>query len=102
MRKPKRELPRHGDPNGCPSMECSGGRSGSQHSVSPGQAAAILENTNEPDGAAGSLGERLRTASRCSYCGCVYVRSWVPEERTILGFWDNGVGAPGWHGRRLP
>lgn len=97
MRRPKRDLPRHGDPEGCPAMDCGGGSSGRQHPVSRGQTSAILDHLSSE--AAGALAERLKAASRCSYCGCVYIRSWTPETRTVLGYWDNGVLGPGWRGK---
>lgn len=81
------KLPPHGDQAGCPAMDCRGGGSGMQSGLSDGQTARLPESTQEAIGSNGG-------ARRCSYCGCVYLKS----SRGILGWLDNGVLGAGWHG----
>lgn len=83
----RRAGPRNG-PMGCPLEDCSGGSAHRQHSVSD----AIIDNiTGE---AQRLLRARKQSATRCSYCGAVYVRDGA---NTVLGKYDSGVLGQGWH-----
>lgn len=74
----------------CAASDCSGGQAHRQRDFPHSQAQA--------DKFPADLKERIAAhpgiLMRCTYCGCVYVRS--NGEKTILGFWDDPMRGDGW------
>lgn len=93
--KAKRDLPRHGDPKGCPAMDCAGGTSGRQRALTP-----ELRIEIEKEAAPGSDAS-LSGAQICGYCGCVYQSGQTLHDQAVrLGYWNNHLLGPGWKPRK--
>ncbi len=71
----------------CPD-KCSGGKPDRQMDVHEMLLSRLPESIQSEIKISGS-------AKRCTYCGLVYLRTTKDFGRR-LGFWDSGIGGPGW------
>ena len=76
--------------NGCPSQDCSGGKADRQNEITDGQLNHIPHDIKE-------IIQKHGTASRCNYCGCVYIKDISKDTIIKLGFLDNSMYGEGWH-----
>ncbi len=78
----------------CPAPDCQGGRPGRQTQLTEGSRDRILD----PD-VRSEVDENFRSAYRCTYCGCVYLR--LADHNKVLGTLDSGVTGKQWSSRSL-
>lgn len=77
----------------CPT-KCSGSASSRQHDLTTGQLAKLSLSAKQ------AIEASSAKASRCSYCGCVYL--FEPASSKRLGTLDGGVTGPGWVSSTYP